>query len=211
MSQITELTKGKPSKSPAPTQVYLLPTLIKSLSLICGIQLWVAPFRNPQGAFKFRFLGPTPQRSWFCRGSGACDFGGSCFLSRWPHDSDIQPGLELLPRTTLILALRLPLGTTTTKKPTNYYHFTDALDLIFVHIWIRENLGQNFLVKKASILLQDNKRGITQTPWFPMKWELEEHFTIHFKNHSRMAHSDTPCMCVVVVVVVVVVVEVSVF
>ena len=117
MSQITELTKGKPSKSPAPTQVCLLPTLIKSLSLICGIQLWVAPFRNPQGAFKFRFLGPTPQRSWFCRGSGACDFGGSCFLSRWPHDSDIQPGLELLPRTTLILALRLPLGTTTKKTP----------------------------------------------------------------------------------------------
>lgn len=70
----------------------------------------------------------------------------------------MQPGLELLPDTTLILALRFPLGRKTNKKhktnkktPTNYYHFTVILDLIFVSIWIMENPGQNFLVKKASI------------------------------------------------------------
>lgn len=39
MSQITELTKGKPNRSPAPTQVCLLPTLIKPLSFISGISL----------------------------------------------------------------------------------------------------------------------------------------------------------------------------
>lgn len=53
----------------------------------------------------------------------------------------MQPGLELLPDTTLILALRFPLGRKTNKKhktnkktPTNYYHFTVILDLIFVSI-----------------------------------------------------------------------------
>lgn len=159
-------------------------------------ETWVAPFRNPQGAFKFRFLGPTHQRPWFCRGSGACDFGGAySFLSRWPHDSDMQPGLELLPHTTSILAFRLPLGTTTTTTKNPPIITTSLIPWIWA-LSISElgkTFGKVFLSRRQVYCYKTIKGALLKFPDFLCKWELEENFTIHFKNHSRTAHSDTLC------------------
>lgn len=78
-----------------------------------------AVHQNHQAALKIRFLGPTPKRSWFCRGFRACDLGKPVIFffrfTTWFWHSQISNHLLIRPFT---VVLRSPLETSSLNKTT---------------------------------------------------------------------------------------------